>query len=151
MKEWWQRHKVIMEDPELRKQITENSTKLSCTFKWFQMFAGTNPMTYHKVMFTRGVMQLGSVEQAQHYESLMNHWQVIGCYAQTELGHGSDVAGLETTAELDMKTDEFVIHTPSIKAIKFWPGNLSVQANHAIVFARCIADGSDYGVQPFLV
>ena len=33
----------------------------------------------------------------------------MGSYAQTELGHGSDVANLETTATYDMKTDEFVI------------------------------------------
>lgn len=56
----------------------------------------------------------------------MNHWKVIGCYAQTELGHGSNVAGLETSATFDTSTDEFVIHTPHIKAAKFWPGNLGI-------------------------
>ena len=61
------------------------------------------------------------------------------------------MAGLETTAILDMETDEFVIHTPSIKAAKFWPGNLGIQATHAIVFARCIADETDFGVQPYIV
>lgn len=70
---------------------------------------------------------------------------------QTELGHGSNVAGLETTATLDLEADEFVIHTPSIKAVKFWPGSLGVQATHAIVFARCISLDADYGVQPFIV
>ena len=50
-----------------------------------------------------------------------------------------------------METDEFVIHTPSIKASKFWPGNLGIQATHAIVFARCIADETDFGVQPYIV
>ena len=44
--------------------------------------------------------------------------KIIGCYAQTEIGHGSNVAGLETTATLDMKTDEWVIHTPTIRATK---------------------------------
>jgi len=87
----------------------------------------------------------------RHYLPLANHWQIIGCYAQTELGHGSNVAGLETTATLDLDTSEFVIHTPTIKAAKFWPGNLGIQATHAIVFCRCISDGTDYGVQPFIV
>ena len=50
-----------------------------------------------------------------------------------------------------METDEFVIHTPNIKAAKFWPGNLGIQATHAVVFARCIADEADYGVVPFIV
>ena len=61
------------------------------------------------------------------------------------------MAGLETTATLDMKTDEFVIHTPNKKATKAWPGTLGQFATHAIVFARCIVDGDDYGVQPFFV
>ena len=82
---------------------------------------------------------------------LIDNWKIIGCYAQTELGHGSNVAGLETTAELDVTTDEFVLHTPTFKASKFWPGNLGVQATHAVVFARCIALEADYGVQPFIV
>jgi acyl-CoA oxidase len=28
---------------------------------------------------------------------------ILGCYAQTEIGHGSNVAGLETTATFDKK------------------------------------------------
>ena len=75
---------------------------------------------------------------------------MIGCYAQTELGHGSNVAALETTATLDKATDEFVIHTPTITATKYWPGDLGRFTSHAIVFARLIIDGKDYGVQPFL-
>ena len=60
------------------------------------------------------------------------------------------MAGLETTATLDKATDEFVIHTPTIRATKFWPGALGVQATHAIVYARLIIDLKDYGVQPFI-
>ena len=108
-------------------------------------------MALHMQMFTKSILMLGSEKQVRHYEPLLNHWKIIGCYAQTELGHGSNVAGLETTATLDLETDEFVIHTPTIKAAKFWPGNLGVQATHAVVFARCLADESDYGVQPYIV
>ena len=50
----------------------------------------------------------------------------------------------------DQANDQFIIHTPTIRATKFWPGSLGVMANHAIVFARCIVDESDYGVQPFI-
>lgn len=49
---------------------------------------------------------------------------IMGCYAQTEIGHGSDVSGLETTAIYDKRTDEFVINTPSITATKWWPGEM---------------------------
>lgn len=72
--------------------------------------------------------------------------KMMGCYAQTEMGHGSDVAGLETTAILDKSTDEWVINTPHIRATKFWPGSLGNHANHAITYARCQVDGNDYGV-----
>ena len=108
-------------------------------------------MTLHMQMFTKSIKDLGSEEQVRHYLPLLNHWQIIGCYAQTELGHGSNVSGIETTATLDLDTDEFVIHTPTIKASKFWPGNLGIQSTHAIVFARCIACECDYGVQPYIV
>ena len=151
MKEWWARNRVIMSDPEFRHLITANSTKKSKYFSWYYLFAGSQPMTLHMQMFTKSVMQLGSEAQARHYMPLIDNWQIIGCYAQTELGHGSNVAGLETTATLDLDTDEFVIHTPTFKAAKFWPGNLGVQATHAIVFARCISLETDYGVQPFIV
>ena len=59
----------------------------------------------------------------------------MGCYAQTEMGHGTNVAGLETTATFDSSTDEFVIHTPSLSATKWWPGDLALFSTHAIVFA----------------
>lgn len=61
------------------------------------------------------------------------------------------MAALETTATLDLEADQFVIHTPTIKATKFWPGAMGVQATHAVVFARCISKDNDYGVQPFIV
>ena len=77
--------------------------------------------------------------------------KILGCYAQTELGHGSNVAGIETTATLDKATDEWIIHTPSASATKFWPGDLGRFTTHAAVFARCIVNGDDYGVQPFMV
>lgn len=43
---------------------------------------------------------------------------IIGCYAQTELGHGSNVQGLETTATFDPATDEFVMHSPTVTSTK---------------------------------
>jgi acyl-CoA oxidase len=75
----------------------------------------------------------------------------LGAYAQTELGHGSDVAGLETTATFDQKTDEFVIHTPSITAAKYWPGEMGRYTTHAVAMARLKIGKKDYGVHPFIV
>lgn len=76
---------------------------------------------------------------------------MLGCYAQTEMAHGSNVAGIETTATFDKATGEFVIHTPNIGATKFWPGGLGKFCTHAVVMARLILDGNFSGVLPFMV
>lgn len=65
------------------------------------------------------------------------------------MGHGSNVAGIKTTATFDNATDEFVIHTPDITATKFWPGDMGLQTNCGVVYARLISNGKDYGVHPF--
>lgn len=90
-------------------------------------------------------------EQLDKWYHQAKSLRMIGCYAQTEIGHGSNVAGLETTATFDRETDEFVINTPTISATKFWPGDLGNFASHAVVYAQLIIDKSNYGVMPFLV
>lgn len=59
------------------------------------------------------------------------------------MGHGSDVASLQTTATFDKKTDEFVLNTPSISAVKWWPGEIGRYANFALVFAKIIIPDDD--------
>ena len=77
--------------------------------------------------------------------------EIIGCYAQTQLGHGSDVQNLETTATYIVESDSFVINTPSVSAAKYWPGDLGIFATHALVFAQMIVKGEKHGVQSFIV
>ena len=43
---------------------------------------------------------------------------MIGCFAMTELGHGSNVPGLETTATFEEGANQFIIHTPTLTATK---------------------------------
>ena len=69
----------------------------------------------------------------------------------TELGHGSNVAGLETTATLDPTTDEFIINTPTNTATKWFIGGAAESATHSTVFANLIINGKKYGVKPFVV
>jgi acyl-CoA oxidase len=83
---------------------------------------------------------------------------MIGCYAQTELGHGSNVRALETTATFQPESQggviggSWIIHSPSLTSYKFWPGTLGRTANHAMVIARLIdGHGVDRGMHNFLV
>jgi Acyl-coenzyme A oxidase N-terminal len=69
-------------------------------------------------MFVPTLINFGTAEQ--HEEWVQRSWdcKVIGTYAQTELGHGTFIRGMETTAIYDTKRREFVIHSPSINAYK---------------------------------
>lgn len=119
---------------------------------WVGYFQGLLPGVGLTIsMFRLSVENLGSEAQKAKWLPMIRNLDILGCYAQTEIGHGSNVAALETTATLDKSTDEFVIHTPSISATKYWPGDLGRFSSHAIVFARLIIDGDDNGVQPFMV
>lgn len=69
-------------------------------------------------MFISTLSSLGTDEQREEWVSRAARCKIIGTYAQTELGHGTFVRGLETTATYDPSTREFVIHSPSIKAYK---------------------------------
>ncbi|SDA01441.1 BZ3500_MvSof-1268-A1-R1_Chr10-1g02669 [Microbotryum saponariae] len=75
---------------------------------------------------------------------------MVGCFGMTELAHGSNVAGLETTATFDETTDEFVIHTPSVSATKWWIGGAAQTATHCAVFAQLVIKGKMHGVKTFI-
>ncbi|XP_038970723.1 peroxisomal acyl-coenzyme A oxidase 1-like [Phoenix dactylifera] len=105
----------------------------------------------HWGMFVPAIKGQGTDEQQKKWLPLAYKMQIIGCYAQTELGHGSNVQGLETTATFDPKTDEFIIHSPTLTSSKWWPGGLGKVSTHAVVYARLITEGKDYGVHGFIV
>ncbi|WFD28158.1 acyl-CoA oxidase [Malassezia nana] len=77
--------------------------------------------------------------------------EFYGCFGMTELAHGSNVQGIETTATFDENTDEFIIHTPNLGATKWWIGGAAHSATHCAVFARLIVHGKDYGTKTFVV
>lgn len=116
------------------------------------------PTLLHWVMFVPNIISLCDEEQQKRWLPLCRDWKMIGAYAQTELGHGSNVRGLETTATFQIeaqggvKGGSFVINSPTLTSTKFWPGTLGRTANHAMVIARLIDGlGKDRGVHNFLV
>jgi len=116
------------------------------------------PTALHWVMFVPNIVSLCDEEQQAEWLPLCRDWRMIGCYAQTELGHGSNVRALETTATFIPESSggqpggSFVINSPTLTSSKFWPGTLGRTANHAMVIARLIdGDGVDRGMHNFLV
>ncbi|RKO95166.1 acyl-CoA dehydrogenase NM domain-like protein, partial [Caulochytrium protostelioides] len=94
------------------------------------------PTTLHSSMFQLLIDSQGSEEQAARWGPLADEGRMIGCYAQTELGHGSNLARLETRATYVPETDEWDLHSPSLSSAKWWIGGLGVIATHALVQAK---------------
>ena len=82
-----------------------------------------NPLGLHFAMFIPALIGQASKKQADVWLTKALNLEILGTYAQTEMGHGTFIRGLETTATYDAKTEQVVINSPSITAYKWWPGN----------------------------
>jgi acyl-CoA oxidase len=94
------------------------------------------PYALQATMFATSIREQCNDEQRAYWLPKVENWDIIGCYGQTELGHGSNVRGIECQAKWDPKAKEFIIHSPTITASKWWNGALGRTANHAIVVAQ---------------
>ncbi|KAH3826400.1 hypothetical protein DPMN_128304 [Dreissena polymorpha] len=108
-------------------------------------------LSLHHTMFIPGIERLGTDEQKAKWLPLAQSYQIVGTYAQTELGHGTNLLGLETTATYDRDSDEFVLNTPRLSSMKWWPGGLGKSSTHAIILAHLVIDGEKYGMHGFMV
>jgi acyl-CoA oxidase len=97
------------------------------------------------------IAKLGT--ESHHREILpkMDTLELPGCFAMTELGHGSNVMGLETTAVYDATTQEFVINTPTNSASKFWIGGAANTAKITTCFSQLTINGKWEGPHVFVV
>ncbi|OAL48627.1 acyl-coenzyme A oxidase 1 [Pyrenochaeta sp. DS3sAY3a] len=109
------------------------------------------PYGLHDSMFLVTLEGQGTPEQQEKWLTKAKDYKIIGCYAQTELGHGSNVRGLETTATWNSEDKTFTLHSPHLTASKWWIGSLGRTANHAVVMAQLIINGKSYGPTPFCV
>ncbi len=101
-------------------------------------------------LFGGAVYLLGTDIHHRKYLEAMHRGKLLGCFAMTETGHGSNVKGLHTTATYDSSSDEIVIHSPNPAAGKEYIGN-ALHSEMASVFAQLIVDGEDHGVHAVLV
>ncbi|GAA1647165.1 acyl-CoA dehydrogenase family protein [Georgenia ruanii] len=102
-------------------------------------------------LFGAAVLHLGTAEHHGRLLPGIMDLTVPGCFAMTEVGHGSDVAALTTTATYDPATEEFVLHTPLAAARKEYLGNAGQHGTAAVVFAQLITRGVNHGVHAFYV
>lgn len=78
------------------------------------------------------------------------NYLIKGCFAMTELGHGSNVRGIETITTYDPSTEEFVVNTPCESAQKYWIGGAAKHATHTVVFSQLNIEGKNEGVHAFI-
>lgn len=116
-----------------------------------ELISEPGPYGLHESMFLITLRDQGNAEQHERFLKKAQAYEYIGCYAQTELGHGSNVRGLETTATWNSSDKTFTIHSPTLTSSKWWIGSLGRTANHAVVMAQLIIDGKPYGPHPFVV
>ncbi|MBU2974316.1 acyl-CoA dehydrogenase family protein [Zobellia sp. B3R18] len=101
-------------------------------------------------LFGGSIQKLGTKKHHDLYLSQTGKAELLGCFAMTETGHGSNVRGIKTTATYNNETDQLVIHTPGKNDNKEYIGN-ALHSKMASVFAQLIVNGKNEGVHAILV
>ncbi|XP_045533158.1 peroxisomal acyl-coenzyme A oxidase 3-like [Pieris brassicae] len=101
-------------------------------------------------MFSNTIQGSG---RGHHYDIIedIEKARIGGCFALTEVSHGSNAKGMRTTATYCPEKKQFILHSPDFEAAKFWVGCLGNCATHAIVYAMLISKGTNHGLHSFIV
>ncbi|MFD3675492.1 acyl-CoA dehydrogenase [Streptomyces sp. NPDC058613] len=102
-------------------------------------------------LFGGAILHLGTGRHHDAYLPDLITGELMGCFAMTETGHGSNVQALGTVATYDAASREFVITTPDDQARKDYIGNAARHAELGVVFAQLEVDGLSRGVHAFVV
>ncbi|KAF9302840.1 hypothetical protein BGZ74_004760 [Mortierella antarctica] len=127
----------------------------------------------HVGLYSGSIRELGSEELKAKYLPLADSFELPGCFALTELGHGSNPRGIETEAHWDAKQGCYILHTPNTTAQKartilslidmnpeqiYWIGAAAETAIMSVVWAQLYVphpeDSSKWqhqGIHAFLV
>lgn len=101
-------------------------------------------------LFAGSIYMLGT-ERHHRWLREASRGALPGCFAMSELEHGSNVRDLRTEARFDARSGEFVVHTPDDGARKEWIGNAAVDGRMATVFAQLYTGDTCHGVHALLV
>ncbi|MFE5239536.1 MULTISPECIES: acyl-CoA dehydrogenase family protein [unclassified Streptomyces] len=102
-------------------------------------------------LFGGAILHLGTARHHDAHLPDLITGKLMGCFAMTETGHGSNVQALGTVARYDAGSQEFVITTDGDHARKDYIGNAARHAELAVVFAQLEVGGKPEGVHAFVV
>jgi acyl-CoA oxidase len=102
-------------------------------------------------LFGGAILHLGTERHHERYLEDLITGKLLGCFAMTETGHGSNVQALGTVATYDAEAREFVITTAEPDANKDYIGNAAAHGELAVVFANLEVAGERHGVHAFVV
>lgn len=104
----------------------------------------------HFGLYIGTLLKLGSQKHLKYAHRAME-LKDLGSFALTELGHGSNVQSILTTATYHHNERSFILNTPHELGMKYWIGNLAKTCNYTVVFANLILGDQNYGVHVFHV
>lgn len=103
------------------------------------------------MLFLKNFLALGNLPIHKEIFDRCVRLEEWGAFLMTEVGHGSNVQGVLTTATYDVPSESFILNTPNDMAAKFWIGNLAKTATIGVVVAQLICQGKNQGVHLFIV
>ncbi|XP_029456329.1 peroxisomal acyl-coenzyme A oxidase 1 isoform X2 [Rhinatrema bivittatum] len=145
---------AVKKSSQMVMKIREHGISDPEEIYWFKrtcLGSLVDPFSLHLGMFRITLENQSADNQRDKWLTLSRRFQIIGTYAQTEMGHGTHLRGLETTATYDSSSQEFILNSPTVTSIKWWPGGLGKTANHAVVLAQLYTQGQCKGLHAFIV
>ncbi len=102
-------------------------------------------------LWAGSILLLGREEHHRKYLRDIGNFNLCGCFAMTEIDHGSNVRELETLARFDPASGDFIINSPNFGSGKNYIGNAVCHGRAAAVFAQLETGGQRHGVHAFVV
>ncbi|XP_020847804.1 peroxisomal acyl-coenzyme A oxidase 3 isoform X1 [Phascolarctos cinereus] len=135
------------------QEMMKNPLKIFMLINCLGMYDWSLSAKYflNSYVFASTILNSGSQRHIHFIQKTLN-MEIFGCFALTEVSHGSNTKAIRTTAQYDPTTQEFIINSPDFEASKFWIGNMGKSATHAVVYAQLYTPGGQCrGLHSFVV